>query len=410
MRFKIIVPLAIATLAGGALFLLHGKQDAPQQTKSLGFKVAKVSTGTITRTIRLTGQTSARKYANISAPIPRGGEGGRASLILLRLVKAGSRVKKGDEVAAIDAQSTLDHIDDVMDTVKQAESDVLKRKAEQAIQWETLQQTLRQAKADMDKARLDAKPAGILTPIERELLELNVQQTEARYKELQKNTSEQQASFAAELRILEITAIRQRRHMERHRRDVVKFTMNAPMDGLAVMQPIFRGGDFGQVDQGDQLGPGQLFMKVVDPLSMQLEAKANQVETSELRIGQSVTIRLDAFPGLEFSGAVYSIGALATGSWMQNYYIRLIPVNISIKGSDGRLIPDLSASGDVVVEKQDNVLLIPFSAVRDRTGNPTVQVRDGDKFVERAVTLGIHNEAQIAVLSGLKAGDEVRTN
>src|SRR5207253_11394425 len=117
----------------------------------------------------------------------------------------------------------------------------------------------------------------------------------------------QQTSFSAELRILEITAIRQRRRIERHQRDVVKFTIMAPMDGLAVMSPIFRGGDFGQVDQGDQLGPGQLFMKVVDPMSMQLEAKANQVETSELRIGQSVTIRLDAFPGLEFNGTVYSI-------------------------------------------------------------------------------------------------------
>jgi HlyD family secretion protein len=409
MRLKILLPVALVILAGGALYLLHGKPDV-SPAKPPDFKVARVAAATLTRTVRLTGQTSARTYANISAPIPRAGEGGRAPLILLRLVKAGSRVKKGDEVAAIDAQSTLDHIDDVMDTVKQAESDVLKRKAEQAIQWETLQQTLRQAKSDMEKARLNAKPAGILTPIERELLELNVQQTEARYKELQKSVSEQQTSFAAELRILEITAMRQKRHMERHQHDVAKFTIMAPMDGLAVMQPIFRGGDFGQVDQGDQLGPGQLFMKIVDPLSMQLEAKANQVETSELRIGQKVTIRLDAFPGLEFPGAVYSIGALATGSWMQNYYIRQIPVNVSIKGSDARLIPDLSASGEVVVEKQENVLTIPLSAVRDRTGNPTVRVREGDKFVDRAVTLGIHNESQIAVLSGLKVGDEVRVN
>jgi HlyD family secretion protein len=409
MRLKILLPLALLMLAGGALYLLHGKPDV-SPAKPPEFKVARVAMGTVSRTIRLTGQTSARRYANINAPIPRAGESGRSPLTLMRLVKAGSKVKKGDEVAAIDAQDTLDHIDDVADTVKQAESDVLKRKAEQAIEWETMQQTLRQAKSDMEKARLDAKPAGILTPIERELLELNVQQTEARYKELQKSVASQQASFAAELRILEITATRQRRHMERHQRDVLKFTIMAPMDGLTVMQPIFRGGDFGQVDQGDQLGPGQLFMKVVDPLSMQVEAKANQVETSELRIGQSVTIRLDAFPGLEFTGAVYSIGALATGSWMQNYYIRQIPVNVSIKGSDARLIPDLSASGEVVVEKQENVLTIPLSAVRDRTGNPTVLVREGDKFVDRAVTLGIHNESQIAVLSGLKAGDEVRVN
>src|SRR5258708_8548466 len=208
MRLKILVALAVVMVAGGAFYLLQGKADV-SPGKTPDFKTAKVVAGPVTRPIRLTGQTSARKYANITAPILRGGEGGRGSLILLKLVKAGSRVKVGEEVASIDAQSTLDHIDDLADTVKQAESDVLKRKAEQAIQWETLQQTLRQAKADMDKARLDAQPAGLLTPIERQLLELNVQQTEARYKELQKSLSEQKTSFAADIQILQITPIPQ---------------------------------------------------------------------------------------------------------------------------------------------------------------------------------------------------------
>src|SRR5690242_18860409 len=214
MRSKILLPLAFLMSVGGAFYLLHGKPDVSPTTQTApDAKVTRATVGSIARTIRLTGQTSARKYANVIAPIPRGGEGGRANLVLVRLVKAGSRVRTGEEIAAIDAQSTLDHIDDVTDTVKQAESDVLKRKAEQVIQSETLQQTLRQAKSDMEKARLDAKPNGILTEIERQLLELNVQQTEARYKDLSKSVADQQASFEAEIRILQITATRQRRHL-----------------------------------------------------------------------------------------------------------------------------------------------------------------------------------------------------
>src|ERR1051326_5957534 len=293
MRLKILLLAAVMALGGGALYMLEGKQGTPQP-KISDFRVATAAITSIARTVRLTGQTSAKHYFNITAPMLRGPEGNHG-LILLKLVKAGSFVRKGDEVRAIDAQSTLDHMDDIKYTVRQADADGLKRKAEQAIESETLRQTLRQAKSDMEKARLDAKPAGILTPIERQLLELNVQQTEARYAELQKNVAEQQASFAAEVRILEITAQRQRRHLGRHEHDVPFFNIKAPMDGLAVMQPIWRGGDMGQVDQGDQLGPGQLFMKIVDPKSMQVEASANQVETSELRVGQHATIRFDAF-------------------------------------------------------------------------------------------------------------------
>lgn len=410
MRSRILLLAALLALGGGALYVLHGKQQAPKQKTPLtDFKVAKAYSGSIARTMRLTGQTSARRFANITAPMPRGAESNR-NLILLSLAKAGSFVRKGEEIARIDAQSTEDHIDDVKDTVTQAEADVVKRKAEQAIEFQNLQQTLRQAKSDMEKARLDAKPAGILTAIERQLLELNVQQTAARYEELQKNIVQQQASFAAEIRILEITALRQRRHLGRHQHDLLSFTIYAPMDGLAVMQPIWRGGDMGQVEQGDQLGPGQLFMKVVDAKSMQVEAKANQAESSDLRIGQAVQVRFDAFPGLQLPGTVYSIGALATGSWMQSYYLRTIPVNITIKGSDPRLIPDLSASAEVTLSKADNAVIIPLLAVAEHNGQATVNVREGDRFVSKIVTLGIQNETEVAVLSGLKSGDEVALN
>jgi hypothetical protein len=91
-------------------------------------------------------------------------------------------------------------------------------------------------------------------------------------------------------------------------------------------------------------------MMVVDAQSMQLEAWANQAESSLLRVGQSVDVRLDAHPGVSLPGRIYSIGALAVSSGGQNYYIRNIAVNIAIQGSDARLLPDLPASGDVALE------------------------------------------------------------
>ena len=129
-----------------------------------------------------------------------------------------------------------------------------------------------------------------------------------------------------------------------------------------------------------------------------------------MRIGQRVVIRLDAFPGLEFPGSVYSIGALATGGWMVNNYIRNIPVRIAIEGSDPRLIPDLSASADVLIEKAENILSIPFAAVHERNGRSSVWLKEGDHFEEREVTLGIHNASKVAILSGLKPDDQIKLN
>ena len=409
MRTKILLLLAMAAAGGGAAYLLSGKTASPKPSVENNRRVTKVAPASIQRVLRLSGQTSARKYFNVTAPMLRGPESGKA-LVLIKLVKSGAPVKKGELIAQIDPQATQDHVDDVMDTVRQAANDVVKRKAEQAVEWENLQQTVRQAKADAEKARLDAQPAGILTDIERELLQLNVEETAARYKQLQENLKIQRTAYDAEIKILEITRERQQRHHDRHATDLVKYTIYAPMDGLAVMQPIFRGGEMGQVQEGDQVWPGQLFLKIVDPRSMQVEARANQAESSALRIGQKVVVRLDAFPGKQFSGSIYSIGALAVSGWLQNYYIRNIPVNITIDGSDPQLIPDLSASGDVVIEQADNVLAVPLKAVRHTNGKATVMVKQADSFQEREVTLGLDDETQVAVTSGLSAGEEVRIN
>ena len=407
MRSKILLLAALAIMVVGAAYLLSGKPSASKPAAVADLHTAKASLGNIERVLRLTGQTSARNYVNVTAPMLRGPEANKA-LVLMKLVKAGAHVKKGELVAQIDAQATLDHVDDVADSVKQAEADIRKRTAEQEIEWQNLQQTLRIAKSDMEKARLDAKTTGLLTEIERELLQLNVEESEARYQQLQKDLAFHKTANEAEIRILQLTKERQQRHHDRHAVDIEKFTIYAAMDGLAVMQQTWRGGEMGQVQEGDQVGPGQLFMKVVNPASMQVEAKANQAESSDLRIGQHVTVSFDAFTGLQLSGHVYSIGALATGGWMQNNYIRSIPINIQIDGSDPRVIPDLSASSDVLIGKAENVVRIPLEAVREHNGKTTVLARTGDTFEERTVTLGIHSAKEVAVLAGLRAGEEVK--
>ena len=156
--------------------------------------------------------------------------------------------------------------------------------------------------------------------------------------------------------------------------------------------------------------PGQGFMKVVNTKTMQVEGTVNQAESSEFRVGQDAIIKLDAFPGLQFPGKVYSIGALAAGGWRQSPYIRNVPIRVKIDGSDPKLIPDLSASADVVIEKAEGKLLVPRSALRDENGKTVAYVKAGDQWERREVTRGPENEAQAVALAGLSDGDEVRLN
>lgn len=308
--------LVLLALIGGVVaayqFWFKPHQAAQVAKTTVTFRTAKIARGDLTSSMRISGETSARNYANIIAPLLRGPESNRP-LILLKLAKSGSFVKKGDFLAQIDAQASQDHIDDVIDMVKQASNDVEKRKAQQAVEWHALEQTVRVAKADFDKWTLENNASETRTVVDQEVIKLQVEETAARYKQYQADLVSKKISHGAELRILEITLGRQQRHLERHVIDIKKFAIKAPMDGLVVMQSIFRGSEMGQVQEGDQVTPGQSFMKVVNPASMQVDAVINQAAIGDLKIGLPAAIGLDAFPGLALKGKV--LQHRRTGGW-----------------------------------------------------------------------------------------------
>ena len=148
-------------------------------------------------------------------------------------------------------------------------------------------------------------------------------------------------------------------------------------------------------------------MKIVDTSSMQVEARVNQVESEGIRIGQKARINFDAFPTLQLSGTVHSVGAMGVGGWREQYYMRTIPVVISIEGADNRVIPDLSASADVVLEQKENALVAPLDAVLSEGGKHVVYAKQGDRFLSREVRIGGRNNTHVEILAGLNAGDEI---
>ncbi|MBC7325241.1 MAG: efflux RND transporter periplasmic adaptor subunit [Moorella sp. (in: Bacteria)] len=161
------------------------------------------------------------------------------------------------------------------------------------------------------------------------------------------------------------------------------------------------------VRDGDQLRPGMLFLRIMDVDNMQLEAQANQVDASLLRIGQPARVGLDAFPDIALKGHVYSIGSLAKEVGTQAQYVRTIPVRIKIEEKHPQLIPDLSGYADVVVARKEKVTQVPLAAVH-RDGDETyVWVQQKDRYERRPVVLGLTNYTHAEVLSGLKEGETV---
>ncbi|MBI3698366.1 MAG: HlyD family efflux transporter periplasmic adaptor subunit [Acidobacteria bacterium] len=379
-------------------------------------RTVRVTQGDLRRELRLNGTVAAQEYAMIVAPRLRGRGGpggGDFQMILMKLAKPGGLIQKGEVVAEFDRQWQLQRVDDQQAEVVQAEAAIAKRQAELDVLMQTERQNLQVARADHEKAKLDLKTTEIRSAIDAEKLKLAVEEAAARAKQLEQEVRLTEVSQRAEIRALEIKRDRAKIERQRAENNADKMIIRAPISGIVVMQSTFRGGQFGQVQEGDQVYPGTSFMQIVNPASMVLNAAVNQTESQEFRLGQNAEIRLDAYPDQVWRGRLISMGAMAGNSLFgfrggsRSLYVKQIPVRFSIEARDPRIIPDLSSSASVVLREEKNVAIAPLEAVEKENGSCWALVKTEGGFERRRVELGLANETQVAVRSGLQAGEEV---
>ena len=368
-----------------------------------------VSRGNLDQTVAVAGQTTSPRFASVIIPIQRGR--GRGQLHLTKLASGGSVVRAGDVVAEVDALVLKQQLSDMDDSVSQWEADVRKRKAQQTVELGSLEQNLRNTRANADKAAIERGSAEVRSPIDREILRLAQEEAEARYRQQREALPLKQISIESDLRVLQIHRDWLQLRRERMAKDLENFTFRAPLDGMVVMGTLNRRGssDSSQYKLGDQVRPGMVLMKIMQTSNMRLAGAVSQVESRLIEIGQPAKVSLDAYPGLTFQGKVRSIGAMATRGRRENYYVRSVPATVEIEGSDPRLIPDLSGAAEILIGRQEDVLVLPLEALFEEGDQDFVYLKSGENFEKHEVEVGTRSNTHAAVLSGLSTGQEVAT-
>lgn len=330
--------------------------------------------------------------------------------VLQSLAPAGKLVGKGEVVAEFDTQYQTTRLDDQRSDVEQSARGLKALETQLEVSRSQNQFALRQAQAVVDKAKLDLKTTPVLSQIQAERLKLQLEEAEAQLKQLKTEEPLRRASEAAEWRQAQIQFATTQTELKRAEENVEKLRMKAPMNGMIVMQKIRAGSEFRQIQQGDQLFPGQLFMQIVDPSSMLVAAAVNQTDSDLIRVGAKAHLRFDAYPGLELPGRVISIGAVPRSGGMRGDFMKEIPVYLKIEKMDARIIPDLSVSADVVLSSEADGVIVPLESVFWQQGpppKPYVYVRTASGFERREIELGLTNNVKARVANGLKPGEPV---
>ena len=350
---------------------------------------------------------------------PGGGGGGGGSrggsefgLQIQVLAKSGSMAKQGETVAEFDRQYMMQRLDDFKSTVTQAEADFRKQTAELQITRKSYEQQVLTARNAVEKAELDIKTISVRSAIDSERLRLALEESKANLKQLQEARKYLDIGEKAQIRSADLELQSTKLEYKRSEANADKMLVKAPIGGLVVMQNTFRGSEFGAIQQGDSVNPGMLFMQIVDPSSMIVNAAVNQSDVQMMRIGQKARLRFDAFPGLELPGRLVVIGAITKAGGSRAQFKKDVLVRFRLEKMDPRVIPDLSVSADVILEEEEAISAVaPLEAIQGSAGEGTkafVLVRSATgQWERREVELGLASHTHVVIKTGVKTGEVV---
>jgi HlyD family secretion protein len=399
-RWTIATALLLAVLVVGVIFarLNASGRSGPSHQST---RTALVEQKDFVQKVRVNGIVEAVESHTIAPPRLSGQ--GLNTLIITRMVKNGSAVHQGDVLVEFDRQAQLKNVLDKEAEYKGLVANIGKKEADQAALRAADETELKKAEDAQKTAELEVKKNEIVSKIDAEKNLQDLEQARATFLQLSQTFDLKRQAAKAELRILEIQRDRALTAMKWAENNTQKMVVHSSMDGVAVINSMWKGGSMSDVQEGDEVRAGFPFMSVVNPARMQVRAKVNQADIEALREGQSVVIGLDAYPELSFSGKIAGIAAVAQTSAFSGKARTLIVI-FSINGTDPKLLPDLSSAVEIEIDRQPNALVAPRDTVMADNGKHFVEIKNGSSYDRREVKLGAANDAEQVIVSGVEKG------
>lgn len=294
------------------------------------------------------------------------------------LVKLGQKVKKGELIAELDSITQEN-------TLNSAQAQLAAYKA----QLVAAQTAYRVANSNFQRiAKLYKRKASSLDDYENaqnnlDSAKANVEQIQAQIKqsEIEVNTA------AANLNYTKITS---------------------PIDGTVISIPV----SVGQTVNANQTTP--TIIQVADLDTMLIKPEISEGDITKIKPGMKVQFTTLAEPDEIYQAEIASVDPALT-TLTDNEYSESVSdtnaiyyyANVLVPNPEHKLQIGMTTQNTIITAQKQHVLVVPTLAIQKRNGQNSVQILDGDKVVEKVVQIGLHDDINTEILSGLNEGDNV---
>jgi len=175
---------------------------------------------------------------------------------------------------------------------------------------------------------------------------------------------------------------------------LAKMRILAPFDGVVGIR---------NVSIGEYVKDGAELVNVEDIRTLKADFRLPERYFPQLKTGLSVELTADALPGSRYAGSVEAINPRVDASG------RSLEVRARLTNSDGQLRPGMFARVRVLLGDRPNALMVPEEAVVPLGDDFFVYTVADGKAKKVRVKLGVRRDAQVELLEGVSAGEQVIT-
>lgn len=297
-------------------------------------------------------------------------------------VVLGQRVKKGDLVAKIDSTTQENDLEKAKSILLSYEANLESKEIETDIKFSQFKRVgeLYKLKSISQEEYEEAKQSYYLAKSELKGIKENIKQAQIDVK-----TAETELSYT---------------------------TITSPIDGVVISIPV----SVGQTVNSKQSTP--TIIQVADLTKMLIKPEISEGDITKLRVGQDVEFTILSAPERVFKGKIDSIDPAVTTVTDDEYTESVSNTeaiyyyaNVVVDNEDGILRIGMTATSNIKIAEAKNVILAPTTAIHKKNGKNYINVLTSErKVVEKEVELGINDDLNTEIKSGLSEGDEIVLN
>lgn len=373
---KWLVLIGIIVIVGIGFFVRRSLVKGNQQPQ---YQTAQVQKGTVVVALTASGQVETSSSAEVDT---------QASGVISKVyVQEGQKVKSGQAIAKLDldmlgkqkAQAALASYQNAKNQLAAAQADL---------------HTLQSKEFVANQSFINGAVASNLSNIDPSYIEqdANWLAAEAQYKNQQAVINQAQLSVTQAWLSSQQTS------------DTIYASITGTITGLNIQEgSVIQGTNSSSTTASAGLSK---IANIVTQAQPTIRVNLTEIDIPKVRLADKVTLIFDALPEKTFVGKVVSIDNV--GSVTSN--VTSYPVIIQLVDSNSDILPNMSASANIVTNSKTDVLVIPASAVQTNNGNTSVRIMKNGQPQSVDVTLGLTSDTQDEVISGLNEGDTIVTS